>query len=135
MAAANKTQPTPASVHAHLAALDDPARRQDCEALAQLMARATGEPAQMWGSSIVGFGRLHYRYDSGREGETCRVGFASRKGDISLYGLHAAPDHAELLARLGRHKTGKGCLYLRRLSDVDLAVLEALVASAARAAA
>ena len=97
------------------------------------MTRATGEPAQMWGSSIVGFGRLHYRYDSGREGETCVVGFASRKGDISLYGLQAAADSAELLARLGRHKTGKGCVYLRQLADVDLSVLEALVASASRA--
>jgi len=87
----------------------------------------------MWGSSIVGFGSYHYKYESGREGDMCVVGFSSRKGDISLYGLNAAPCHEELIAKLGKHKAGKGCLYIRNLSDVDLTVLAKLVAAAAAA--
>ena len=131
--AENKTKRTDASVEAYFDAIDDEARRKDCRALAQIMARATGQQPRMWGSSIVGFGSLHYRYESGREGDTCMVGFSSRKGDISLYGLFAAPGHAALLAQLGRHKAGKGCLYLRKLTDIDLAVLERLVAGAVEA--
>jgi hypothetical protein len=87
----------------------------------------------MWGPSIVGFGSYHYVYESGREGDACLVGFASRKGDISLYGLLAAPSHEELLPKLGRHKAGKGCLYIRNLGDVDLQVLERLITEAAQA--
>jgi hypothetical protein len=131
--AANKTQQTDASVEAYFAAIADPARRQDCEALARLMAKATSQPPKMWGPAIVGFGSHHYAYESGREGDICLVGFASRKGDISLYGLNAAPGHEELLAALGRHKQSKGCLYIRSLKEIDLQVLERLVAGAARA--
>ena len=87
----------------------------------------------MWGASIVGFGSYHYRYASGREGDTCVVGFSSRKGDISVYGLNAAEGAAELLPKLGKHKAGKGCVYIKRLGDVDLKVLEKLVAGAAAA--
>jgi len=129
--AENKTKATDASVHAYLAAIADETRRSDCEALATLMARATKHPPKMWGSSIVGFGSYHYRYESGREGESCLVGFSSRKGDISVYGLHAAADAEKLLARLGRHRAGKGCVYIRTLADVDLEVLAKLVAGAA----
>ncbi|MBS1910866.1 MAG: DUF1801 domain-containing protein [Bacteroidetes bacterium] len=129
--AENKTRPTDASVADYLAAIDDEARRKDCEALAALMKKASRHPAKMWGSSIVGFGSYHYKYESGREGDMCLVGFSSRKGDISLYGLRSAPNHEELMAQLGKHKTGKGCLYIRKLSDVDLKVLEKLVAGAA----
>ncbi len=125
--AENKTKPTAASVAAHLAAIPEEERRRDCEALAALMARATKEPPTMWGPSIVGFGSYHYRYESGREGDSCAVGFAARKGDISLYLMGGFPEREALLAQLGRHKAGKGCLYLRRLSDVDLQVLERLV--------
>jgi hypothetical protein len=131
--AKNKTQETDASVESYLAAIDDEARRKDCEALAKLMARATKHPAKMWGSSIVGFGSYHYKYASGREGDICLVGFSSRKGDISLYGLNAAPGHEALLPKLGKHKAGKGCLYVKRLSDIDLGVLEKLVAESAAA--
>jgi hypothetical protein len=126
--AENKTRATGASVADHLAAIEDEGRRKDCQLLAQLMARATGLPPTMWGTSIVGFGSYHYRYESGREGDSCLVGFASRKGDISVYLLAGFPGREELLARLGRHKMAKACLYLRRLSDVDLKVLEQLVA-------
>lgn len=129
--AENKTKETDASVEAYLAAIDDQARRKDCEALADLMAQATKQPPRMWGTSIVGFGRYRYRYASGREGETCTVGFSSRKGDISVYGLNAADDAEELLSKLGKHKAGKGCVYIKRLGDVDLKVLEKLVAGAA----
>ena len=131
--AENKTRATDASVEDYLAAIGDKARRKDCEALAALMARATKQPPRMWGASIVGFGSRHYRYASGREGDTCVVGFSSRKGDISVYGLNAAEGAAELLAKLGKHKAGKGCMYVKRLSDVDLKVLEKLVAGAAAA--
>ena len=129
--AENKTKATETSVAEYLAAIEDEGRRKDCEALAGLMAKATREPAVMWGSSIVGFGSYHYRYESGREGDMCLLGFSSRKGDITLYGLHAAPDHEKLIAELGKHKSGKGCLYIRKLGDVDMKVLEKLFADAA----
>ncbi len=87
----------------------------------------------MWGLGIVGFGSYHYRYESGREGDMCLVGFSSRKGDISVYGLNAAPSHEALMAKLGKHKAGKGCLYIRKLADIDGKVLEQLVAGAASA--
>jgi len=131
--AENKTKATALSVEAYLQAIPDEARRADCVALTRLMEQATQHPPRMWGTAIVGFGSYHYVYDSGREGDACLVGFSSRKGDISLYGLMAAPDHDALLPRLGRHKAGKGCVYIRRLGDVDLAVLAKLVTEAASA--
>lgn len=125
--AENKTRATTASVADHLAAIEDEGRRQDCQLLAQLMTRVTGQPPVLWGPSIVGFGSYHYRYESGREGDSCLTGFASRKGDISVYLLAGFPGRDVLLARLGRHKMAKACLYVRRLSDIDLQVLEQLV--------
>lgn len=129
--AENKTKATEASVAEHLAAIADESRRRDCEALVQLMGRATKEPPKMWGPSIVGFGSYHYKYESGREGDSCLVGFASRKGDISVYLSGSFPEREALLAKLGRHKMAKACLYIRRLDDVDLQVLEQLVARSA----
>jgi hypothetical protein len=127
-----KTRPTDASVAEFLAAIPDEGRREDCRALAQLMERATGAPATMWGSGIVGFGHYHYRYASGREGDWFLTGFASRKSDLTLY-INAGFDAYEpLLARLGRHKTGRACLYIKRLADVDLAALEELVTASVR---
>jgi len=131
--AENKTRATTASAAAYLAAIEDEARRQDCEALAKLMARATKLRPTMWGDSIVGFGSYHYVYDSGREGDMCLVGFSSRKGKISLYGLTAAPGHEALLAQLGKHKASGSCIHIARLSDIDLKVLEKLVAATATA--
>ena len=127
--AENKTKATQVSVESYITAIVDEARRADCTALAKLMARASKQPPTMWGPSIVGFGSYHYRYDSGREGDSCLTGFSSRKGDISVYLMGGFPGRDELLARLGRHKMAKACLYLRRLSDVDLKVLELLVAA------
>lgn len=129
--AGNKTTATTASVDRYLAAIKDAARRRDCEALCALMAKATRHPPQMWGTAIVGFGSYHYRYDSGREGDFMLVGFSSRASEIALYGLRAAPDAAALLAKLGKHKEAKGCVYVKAMSDVDTAVLERLVATAA----
>lgn len=128
--AENKTKANGASVRDYLDAISDPARRQDCEAIAAMMARVTGAPAVMWGTGIVGFGSYRYRYDSGREGDAPLAAFASRKGDISIYLSCDAPAQEALRERLGRHKMGKSCLYLRRLDDVDGAVLEQMVAEA-----
>jgi hypothetical protein len=121
----NKTQANPASVDDFLSSLPDD-RREDSRRLADLMSRVSGEPACMWGASIVGFGVRHYRYDSGREGEICAVGFSPRKAALTLYGL-AATVGDPLLQSLGKIKTGKGCVYVNRLSDIDQAVLERMV--------
>ena len=125
--AENKTKATQASVDGYIAAISDESRRKDCEALAKLMAKATKQIPKMWGTSIVGFGSYHYKYESGREGDSCLTGFSSRKGDISIYLMASFPGHDELLSKLGKHKMGKACLYVRKLSDVDLEVLEQLV--------
>jgi hypothetical protein len=129
--AENMTKVTEASVEAYFEAITEESRRKDCRALATLMAKATGQPPRMWGSSIVGFGSYHYKYESGREGDSCLVGFSSRKGDISIYLLAQFPGDDELLAKLGRHTRGKGCLYIRTLADVDHEVLEKVVATSA----
>lgn len=127
-----KTKPTRVSFATYLAGIDDPERRRDCKALAAMMKRVTGCGPTIWGPSIVGFGSYHYKYASGHEGDSCVVGFSSRKGDISLYlmGVLQDPGAKPLLAKLGKHKAGKGCLYVRRLSDVDPQVLDQLVARA-----
>ena len=127
--AENKTKATEASVETYFAAIEDEARRKDCEALAKLMTKATKLPPKMWGTSIVGFGTYHYKYESGREGDSCLTGFSSRKSEISLYLTATVLAQAELLSKLGKYKVSKGCLYLRKLSDVDLKVLERLVAN------
>jgi hypothetical protein len=128
--AENKTRITKASVQNYFAAITDDARRKDCEALARLIKKATKEQPKMWGSSIVGFGSYHYKYESGREGDSCLIGFSSRKGDISLYGLGSFAGKEKLLPKLGKHKSGKGCLYIQKLSDIDLSVLERLITGA-----
>src|SRR5258705_8378087 len=129
--AENKTKATDSSVDSYIEAIDDEIRRKDCQALAKLMAKVTKQKPRMWGPSIIGFGSYHYKYDSGREGDSCLTGFSSRKGDISVYLMANFPGHDELLARLGRHKMAKACLYLRKLSDVDVTVLAQLVAASA----
>ncbi|RYY23355.1 MAG: DUF1801 domain-containing protein [Sphingomonadales bacterium] len=96
--------------------------------ISAMMARLTGEPATMWGPSIVGFGRYAYTYDSGRSGEMCRIGFSPRKAELVLYVLNGVEDQSATLDRLGKHKSGKGCLYIKKLADVDLTVVEELVA-------
>lgn len=127
-----KTKPTKASVTAFINALPDPVQRKEAKTLLALFRRVTGEPAKMWGPTIIGFGRYHYRYPSGHEADMCRAGFSPRKGSHVLYVLDNAPGQAELLKRLGKFTTGKVCLYVKRLADVDLGVLEKLVAASFR---
>ncbi len=122
-----KTQPTKASVAAFLATIPDAERRRDCKLVAKLMQEATGARPVLWGTSIVGFGTYRYKYASGREGDWPVTAFSPRKNDLTLYIMPGFDDNADLLARLGKHKTGKSCLYLKRLSDVDLAVLQEII--------
>jgi len=125
-----KTRRTTTSVDAFIADIADDARRQDCLVLLDLMKRATGVEPEVWSSGIVGFGTYHYKSSSGQEGDWFPVGFASRKAAITVYLGLSLDGVAEPLARLGPHKIGKGCIYIKRLSDVDLAVLEQLIADA-----
>ena len=128
--AENKTKATSIAPDSYIAAIENKARRDDCAQLLKLMAKATKQPAVMWGSSIVGFGVHKYPLAGGKEGEICSVGFSSRKGDISIYGVSRAADAEALLAELGKHKLGKGCLYISSLAGLDLKVLEQLVRNA-----
>lgn len=124
-----KTQPTNVSPAKFLAALEDEKKRKDADWLLQMMEEVTGEPAVMWGPSIIGFGTYRYNYPSGREGEWMLTGFSPRKTALTVYLMSGVERETELLARLGKHKTGKSCLYLKRLSDVDTDVLREMVAT------
>ncbi len=127
--AENKTQKTAASVADFLAKVQDPERRADCKTLAKLMKAATGKPGKLWGTSIVGFGDVIVKGKS-REVAWFQVGFSPRKGDLSVYLMELDPLAAEL-AKLGKHTRGRGCLYLKRLADVDVKVLEKMIRKAA----
>jgi Domain of unknown function (DU1801) len=122
----NKTKPTKSSVPAFIDAITDQARRADAKTLVKLLQSASGEKPKMWGPAIIGFGSYHYTYDSGREGDMPIVGFAPRKAATVLYGLLGSKGSETLLAKLGKHSTGKGCLYVKKLTDVDQEVLAAL---------
>lgn len=121
-----KTRPTEISVDAFLEDVAHPVRRADGQTVRAMMERVTGEPAVMWGPSIVGFGRYHYRYASGHEGDMCRVGFSPRKANLVLY-VGGFPEYEVMLAKLGKHKRSQACLYINKLADVDLAVFEEIV--------
>lgn len=123
----NKTRPSDASVQDFLDAIPDADRRADARTLVNLMQEVTGEAPTMWGGSMIGFGTFRYRYASGREGDWFVTGFAPRKGKFSIYAMTSLDGHQDLLAALGRHTRGKGCLYVRRLDDIDLEVLRALL--------
>jgi len=113
---------------AFIDAIPDSTRRADAKALVKLMQNAAGEKPKMWGPSIIGFGSYHYRYDSGREGDMPLIGFSPRKAATVVYGLIGSTDSKALLPKLGKHTTGKGCLYVKKLADVDQQVLETLIA-------
>ena len=130
-----KTKKNSGSVQAFLNAVEDPARRKDAKAIAKLMREVTGERPVMWGDSIVGFGSYHYKYASGREGDWFVAGFSPRKNSLSLYLTCDLSTLQPILKRLGTHKTGKGCLYIKRLSDVDEGVLRELVETTSAAVA
>lgn len=123
----NKTQGTQADVTAFLESVDHPTRRADALALDRLFRDVTGFAPRMWGASIVGYGRYHYIYDSGREGDFLATGFSPRKANLSIYIMPGYADFGPILARLGKHKIGKSCLYLNRLSDVDVDALADLI--------
>lgn len=125
----NKTKPTEASVTDYVAAVDA-RRRDDVDTILAMMERASGEKPTMWGPSMVGFGRYTYRYESGRTGESFLVGMAARKSDLTIYVSPGFDGYEALLGRLGPHKTGKSCLYIKRLSEIDQGALEELIVSA-----
>jgi len=125
--AQNKTIPTNASVTEFLESVEDQQKRDDCYALLDLMQEITGEAPVMWGPSIVGFGSYHYKYDSGREGDMLLTGFSPRKQNLTLYIMSGFDRYAELMGKLGKYKTGKSCLYLKRLDDADPEVLRELI--------
>ncbi|HUF05261.1 MAG TPA: DUF1801 domain-containing protein [Aridibacter sp.] len=122
-----KTKLNDASVEKFIDGVDDETKREDCRFLAKLMSEVTGEEPKMWGTSIVGFGSYHYKYESGREGDWLKTGFSPRKQNLTLYIMDGFDKYDELMAELGKHKTGKSCLYVNRLSDIDTGVLKKLV--------
>ena len=124
----NKTQATKLSVAAYIEAIADVTKRADAKALVKLMQSATGEKPKLWGPSIIGFGSYHYKYDSGREGDMPLVGFSPRKAATVLYLMLGTGNYAAQLAKLGKHTTGKGCLYIKKVADVDQKVLADLIA-------
>ncbi len=122
-----KTKPRKASVAAFLKAVEHETRRRDADTINKMMTRITGEKPKMWGETIVGFGSYHYKYASGREGDWFLTGFSPRKSAMSLYIMPGYGQFDAIMARLGKHKTGRACLYINKLDDVDLAVLEELI--------
>ncbi|MDR3713837.1 MAG: DUF1801 domain-containing protein [Puia sp.] len=122
-----KAKPTERSVGDFINGIADPNVRKDCFSLIAIMEKVTGFAPVMWGSSIVGFGKYHYRYESGHEGDCCITGFSPRKQNLSLYVMAGFPGQADLLKKIGKHKAGKGCLYIRGLKDIDAEVLESLI--------
>jgi hypothetical protein len=131
--AESKTKPTTISVAEYIDALPDDSKRADAKALVKIMQSATGEKPKMWGPSIIGFGTHHYKYETGREGDVPIACFSPRKPATVLYGLTSYPHSAALLEKLGKHTTGKGCLYVKKLADVDIKVLETLIVKAVAA--
>jgi Domain of unknown function (DU1801) len=125
--AEQKTKQTEQSVEGFLEKVADEKVRRDCFTIIKLMQKVTGLPPKMWGPAIVGFGKYHYKYESGHEGDICVTGFSPRKANLSLYVLAGFPGQDDLLNKLGKHKTGKGCLYIKKLDDVDVDILETLI--------
>ena len=123
----NKTTPNDQDVEQFLNSVDDERKRKDSFTILELMKQVTGIEPRMWGSSIVGFGSYHYTYESGREGDMILAGFSPRKQNLTLYNMGGFERYDELLKKLGKHTTGKGCLYIKRLDDIDLPTLRRLI--------
>lgn len=130
--AKNKTQLTNASVEEFLNGIVDDQQRADSIKIDEIMQRVTGEKPKMWGPAIIGYGLRHLKYDSGREMDWMVTGFSPRKDNLTLYVLNGTEEQDKLLSKLGKHKTGKGCLYIKRLSDVDVNIVEQIVASSTK---
>lgn len=122
-----KTKLNDASVDEFIDKVEDEAKREDCRTIARMMEKVTGEKPKMWGTSIVGFGSYHYKYASGREGDWPKTGFSPRKQNLTLYIMDGFDKYDDLLSKLGKHKTGKSCLYVKRLGDIDIKALEKLI--------
>ena len=129
--AETKTKPTGASIDAYLASRASPEQLADCKSIMAMCKRVTRQQPKMWGPSIVGYGSYTYKYESGHSGDACLTGFAVRGKDLVIYLMADTPEQVERLARLGKHKMGKSCLYFKRLADLDEKVLEALIAGSA----
>ncbi len=129
----NKTIPTDNDVADFLATLSDETQHRDSEVLIKMMHKISGEPPVMWGSSIIGFGKRHYKYASGREGDWMKIGFSPRKGKISLYITGDANKYVPELDAMGKYEIGKGCIYIKQLVDVDIEKLEAIINKAYQA--
>ena len=128
----NKTTETTASVNGFIDAVDDETKRDDSRRLVKLMKALTGHEAKMWGPSIVGFGSYHYKYASGREGDAPLVGFSPRKNEISIYLNTDFPDKEKLLQQFGKHRAGAGCIYVKKLADIDEAILGKLISASVK---
>jgi hypothetical protein len=131
--AENKTIENKASVSAFLNSIDDPRRRSDAKKVAAIMRRVTGKPPRIWGTSIVGYGKYHYKYASGREGDFMLVGFSPRKQNLAVYIMPGFDEFQALMKKLGKYKTGKSCLYLKNLEDINVNVLEKLIERSVKA--
>lgn len=128
----NKTKPTDQDANSFLKQVEPAQKQKDCQQIVNMMKKATGAEPKMWGGSIIGFGEYHYKYASGREGDWFLTGFSPRKQNISLYIMAGFERYEELMGRLGKYKTGKSCLYINKLADVDKDVLEELITLSAR---
>lgn len=124
-----KTKRTDASVQEYLDAIEDSRRKKDCLAIHKMMQRISGCKGSMWGDSMVGYGSYHYKYKSGREGDWFLAGFANRKQSISIYFMSGFSSYDDLLSKLGKHKTGKSCLYIKTMDDIDEKILEQMIRS------
>src|ERR1700752_860972 len=122
-----KTKPTNQSAKSFINSVEDPQKREDCFAIARLMEEATGFKPKMWGTSIVGFGSYHYKYASGQEGDWPLIGFSPRKQNLPIYIMAGFDQYDELMAKLGKHKTAKSCLYIKKLADLNISTLKKLI--------
>ena len=128
-----KTKKTDASVEEFIDSVEDETKREDCRTLVKLMSKVTKQPAAMWGSSIIGFGSYDFKYASGREGTWMQTGFSPRKQNLTLYIMDGFSNYDEYLSQLGKHSTGKSCLYVKRLEDIDMKVLEKMIRESVKA--
>ncbi|MFV1883739.1 MAG: DUF1801 domain-containing protein [Balneola sp.] len=129
----NKTLPTELSVSDYLNSIEDARRKEDCWYIHDLMKKITGKEAKMWGTSMIGFGSYHYKYESGREGIMLSTGFSNRKNAITMYIMDGFKKHEELLKKIGTHKTGKSCFYIKQLSDIDIDILSLVISESLKA--
>lgn len=130
--AENKTKETKASVNKFINSVKDERTKADCKQIISVMKDITKEDPKMWGSSIVGFGSYHYKYESGREGDMCLTGFSPRKQNLTIYIISGFSRYPEMMSKLGKYKTGKSCLYIKTLDDIDMKILKKMIAESVK---